>query len=50
MTVITRHTYKAETEAGTELPVLGGNLTLDSSAIPYVTASITVPFTGCSAR
>ncbi|MGW9159619.1 hypothetical protein [Microbacterium sp. NPDC055665] len=46
MTVITRHTYKAETEAGTELPVLGGNLTLDSSAIPYVTASITVPFTG----
>lgn len=46
MTAVSRHTYKAETEAGTELPVLGGNLTLDSSAIPYVTASITVPFTG----
>lgn len=45
MTVVTRHTYKAETDAGTVLAIKGGNITLDSSAVPYIKASLTIPYT-----
>lgn len=39
---ISRHTYTAETDLGTDLSLTRGSVTLDASAIPHVTGEVTL--------